>query len=86
MSESSFVKFIGLVEQRENKSFFGSKCMILPNEIEISNIKDLPIELDSDLNFNNINKSNSTILYYVNENITKINIIIDLLFENFFIK
>lgn len=82
LTESNSNNIIGTSEQFEQRSFMGSKLMLLPNNIQISHIYDTPIDSlkEDSINLSNLN---SGIIYENSDNILKINILSDIILQNF---
>ena len=62
----------------------GSKLMLLPNQIKISYISDLPID-SSLVDKNTVENLNSGIIYENSQTNLKINILSDILLQNYFL-
>lgn len=82
ISEKKSIDVIGTAEQFEQRSFFGSKLMLIPDSIQISYINESPVN-SSTINVINIEELKSGIIYEDSENTLKINILTDILLQNF---
>lgn len=82
VTEKKFNEILGALEQFEQRSFMGSKLLTMPNEIEISNISEDPIN-NALINIDNLNSTNVGIFFVDNGSNLKINILTDILLQNY---
>jgi len=81
ITEKNSMDIIGTAEQFEQRSFFGSKLMLIPKSIQISYIGESPI--NSSTNTISIEELKNGVIYEDSKNTLKINILTDILLQNF---
>ena len=84
ITEKKSNSIIGTSEQYEQRSFFGSKLMLLPDDVQISYISQSPIDL-STVAIEDLNETSGGILYENTTDSLKINVLTSILLQNYFL-